>query len=342
MKTQAEIVALYGERRGLNMPDLNQSVLSSWETGERRPPLESERFLRLLEILDLYAGEGMLKIETLSRYWKVNLADVPSALMAMQKQVEQTCGQGGEVDIWLVGPTNLPVLHSQGIRDIWAENLARGVNYRIIWFTDKDFAGLTLLHRSLKQIASLIKNRYGAGNGHIYHYGINLLAPMDAAVEQWFADVARDLDFKEITNDVAPEIAPLNLIPPLIEIITPDMAVEQTTSNIATLYEWPKIRRVGHAAPTSLEPVGNEILPSLRLWLMVRRLWMDVWSTGSSASVYNFEDSTGITWEGLLRYDQDDALRQREMSRAMLETYEKAIPRFRSVFMDFVDKTKRQ
>lgn len=112
---------------------ISQSLLSSWEAGDALPSEDNVRNLAMLV-------PGADECE-----WLSALAVAADLQSNMPRSAERVIHQAmnyldankdEDFDIWVIGPSNLPVLDNHDIRGTWVDNLIEGRSYHLIWFLD--------------------------------------------------------------------------------------------------------------------------------------------------------------------------------------------------------------
>ncbi len=158
--TQSQLVARLAEKQ----VKVSQASLSQWEKGNQLPsPDKSLLYRALAEVLDVPVEELIEAYQSQSRSMDVIGIPESQVLQDAQKFVQ---GHNHELDIWVLGPSMLPVMESQAVRDAWVENLNKGASYYILWFLDVvDIPRL----RELEAVLAKVEEQVSAGAGEIYH-----------------------------------------------------------------------------------------------------------------------------------------------------------------------------
>jgi len=213
-------VRLYRKERNLLQEELaarlgvRQATLSAWEVGRQMPT--SVHFNKLVTNLELPETEVSKLRKLYARLSMPELSGEPTEQTVRLAKTEAD-GAFGECryDLWLLGPSTLPVIDNRAIQDIWAKQLTNGVNYWIVWFVDKlENSKLREVENALLNVAELCLRGCGknAPKGKIYHVPL-LLGAGDRfqssriSFKRFFDDLTANDDVKSLNQ---PEYGLLN------------------------------------------------------------------------------------------------------------------------------------
>ena len=122
---------------------VSQSSYSEWEQGRRLPESSREdAVLRLADTLRLDPTELLRALERERRAARSSSRPCPTAetyLPAQERFLEECLAavpKDHTMEIWLIGPETLPVLNEPSAEQAWADNLALGINYKVVWLLD--------------------------------------------------------------------------------------------------------------------------------------------------------------------------------------------------------------
>ena len=118
-----------------------QPALSAWERGENAPSHEYRQ--KLCDALSLNVtrfekliDEANLSADRKSQNIRVDEGELESAFARRAINAARSIFGENSLEIELVAPEKLPVVDNVLLQKEWAQNLSRGCNYRIYWFTD--------------------------------------------------------------------------------------------------------------------------------------------------------------------------------------------------------------
>ncbi|NEP59579.1 MAG: helix-turn-helix domain-containing protein [Symploca sp. SIO2G7] len=126
-------------RLGLSQKELGeqlevpQGTISAWERGRQRP---SDKALldKLSECLKI---ERQQLADAYKSQSPEKVGFEPDGAVASTEQQHYIEEIGYEkAEIWLLGPSTLPVIESPTFQEIWAKNLSRGTTYCVLWYLD--------------------------------------------------------------------------------------------------------------------------------------------------------------------------------------------------------------
>jgi transcriptional regulator with XRE-family HTH domain len=160
-----------------------QATLSAWESGRQHP---SQKMLPVVEavadVLPLTVDKKtLLNLVTTHHLFRQGRRPDVSETQYLRDASSFIKSNNHNIDIWIVGPTRLPIVVSEEIRQTWVINLRFGVNYNIIWILDLlDDATLSAITETLAYISeTLDKSTLTTSNHHgkITHYLTSLSNP---------------------------------------------------------------------------------------------------------------------------------------------------------------------
>jgi transcriptional regulator with XRE-family HTH domain len=177
---------------------LKQATISAWEQGVQAPRPSNPSYRLMLGILGLEGG-----ILPNSRNRPLIWSEVEPAIFERELRLRlgnksETGTEARVKDIWVTCPNRLAVAGSKKLQEGWAERLAEGTNYNVIWFADADgdvdesytelFADIAGTARSIRGAMSE-SNTSGSESGMINHLAVNWIDEPNGKLLRWFDDV---------------------------------------------------------------------------------------------------------------------------------------------------------
>jgi len=204
LRRQREDLSLT-QRAAAEKLGVSQSVWSLWETGRTIP--DREQFDGILVLLKVDPRELAPAYERAV----VRETSEPLSLERILGQAKEYLdSQNQKFSIYVLGPSNLPVLEEQHVREFWMTNLRAGHDYHLLWMLD--YVDAETLVAALPNFSNLVKGlvsetttrRRSAGDcGKIHHYAIG----MQSDETKYRRDIY--LEFRE---SVAPMAGPDHIV----------------------------------------------------------------------------------------------------------------------------------